>query len=670
MHTFFINTSERVNVSRHELLFDNLVSSNRIRSFNYKLDDLNACAEKISETITRDDSITEVYNIIVYVEISKRNEDALAAETVASLQIEETLFSRLYDLGRKPNQALILFGENFTRDAEYGRGNEYRKNVRSAIWSKFPLPELDETRKLLKKVRESFSEITEDNINEYKIAVRTVLTENYSGDSSLKSESDFVISTLYQVAESVRNDDLDKVDLLDELFIALTNQKENVQLPVTVEKVKYAHVRLEDSDFNVQNRTEYRILLYAFYCAISESIILCEALPDVGEDVESGVTLGVDTIPEINWKVLSRELKDKKVILEKELEQIELSDDKFPMFNSALLSEENIISLSFDTPKLITDVKAHRGLTVAQLQSAVNSTLDEIEEKNRDNEKKVTNFITKVTDSFSSAKDTKMKNVRYKNEEEFIENDQLTEAFITKEIDKADSRIAAHKRLSMAATHIDEILEETRIRTDYYFECLKKGLLVYIIGVLFTLCFAIPYAIIQQSLFNEIHGWVFFVVSLAIVIVAYSIGYIAFRRIYKSRIIKELGILCDKFAATQVEKQKCLEEYARLIRSDIPLSFCLTLYQNEFKAFIKNKGKIPEYITYHTKLLDKYLRYIGNLLNELDIANLAKESEPIGEYSSKIAIDRDKYQNNTVYSLFDESVVDSLFIKSDEGGNQ
>ena len=140
MHTFFINTSEHVNISRHELLFDNLVSNNRIRTFDYKLNDLNACAEKISETITRDENITEVYNVIVYVEISERNENALAAETVASLQIEETLFSKLYDLGRKPNQALILFGENFTRDAEYGHGNEYRKNVRSAIWNMFPLP--------------------------------------------------------------------------------------------------------------------------------------------------------------------------------------------------------------------------------------------------------------------------------------------------------------------------------------------------------------------------------------------------------------------------------------------------------------------------------------------------------------------------------------------------
>ncbi len=670
MHTFFINTSEHVNISRHELLFDNLVSNNRLRTFDYKLNELNACAEKISETITRDENITEIYNVIVYVEISERNEDALAAETVASLQIEETLFSKLYDLGRKPNQALILFGENFTRDAEYGHGNEYRKNVRSAIWNMFPLPKLDKTRKLLKKIRSDFSEITKDNINEYKITVWTALTEGCSENSLLQSENDFVVATLYEMAESIQNEDLDSVDLMDELFNALTNQKEHVQLQVTAEKVKYAYVRLADSDFNVRNRTEYRILLYALYCAISESIVLCETSYDVGEGVESGISLGVDTIPEINWMVLSSELKDKKNILEKELEQIELVEDEFPKFNSELLASENIISLAVDTPKLITEVKAHRGLTATQLQDAVNGTLNEIEEKNRDNEKTVMSFITKVTDSFSVAKDTKMKNVHYTNDEEKIENDQLTDAFIAREIDKADARIAAHKRLSMAATHVDELLEETRIRTDYYFECLKKGLLIYVIGVLFTLAFAVPYAIIQRSLFDVVHGWIFFVVSLAIVVAAYTLGYLVFRRIYKLRIIKELSALCDKFASTQAEKQKCLEEYARLIRSDIPLSFCLTLYQNDFKAFVKSKASIPEYITYHTKLIRKYIRYINNALNELDISNLSKTPDPLGNYTSRIVIERDRFQNNTVYSLVDERMVDELFDMGDEGGNQ
>lgn len=670
MHTFFINTSEHVSISRHELLFDNLVSNNQIRTFDYKLDDLYACAEKISETITRDENITEIYNIIVYVEISERNEEALAAETVASLQIEETLFSKLYDLGRKPNQALILFGENFTRDAEYGHGNQYRKNVRSSIWNMFPLPNLDKTRKILKKIRSDFPKITKDNLDEYKHAVWKNLTEGCSEPSLLQSKNEFVIATLYEMAESIQNEDMDSVDLLNELFNALTNQKNHVRLQVTTEEVKYAYVRLEDSDFNVRNRTEYRILLYVLYCAISESIILCEASYDVGKDIESDITLGIDTIPKIKWDILSSELKDKKNILEKESEQIGFCEDEFPKFNSELLASANNVSLATDSPKLITVVKAHSGLTVTQLQDAVNDTLNEIDEKNRDNEKIVMNFITKVTDSFSVAKDAKMKNVKYKKDEEKIKNVQLTETFIAGEIDKADARIAAHNRLSMAATHVDEMLEDTRIRTDYYFECLKKGLLIYVIGVLFTLVFAIPYAIIQSSLFEVVHGWIFFVVSLVIVIAAYTLGYLLFRLIYKSRIIRELGALCDKFSTTQNEKQECLEEYVRLIRIDIPLSFCLTLYQNEFKAFIKRKALIPEYITYHTKLINNYIRYINNTLNELDISNLSQEPDSLGDYTSKIVVEKDKFRNNTVYSLVDETRVSELFDMGDEGGNQ
>ncbi len=306
-------------------------------------------------------------------------------------------------------------------------------------------------------------------------------------------------------------------------------------------------------------------------------------------------------------------------------------------------------------------------MTALQLQDAVNSVLIEIEGKNLDNEKRVLNYTTKVTDCFNAAKDSKMLGSKYRNDEKYIENDQLTEAFIKKELDRADARIAAHKRLSMAATHIDEILEETRIRTEYYFDCLKKGSLIYIIGILFTLSFAVPYAIVQKQLFNVIHGWLFYSVSIALFLLSFSLGYVTFRRIFKSRIIKEIHMLCDKFASTQIEKQRCLEEYARLIRSDIPLSFCLTLYQNEFRTYLKRKKFIPEFITYHTKMLGKYIRYIDNVLNELAITGLSKEPELIGKYSSKIVLDKDRFQNNTVYSLIDESIANSLFDMGDKG---
>ena len=670
MHTFFINTSNNVNVSRHEQLFDNLVSRNNIRVFKYDLDELNACAEKISETITRDNTMAEIYNIIVYVEISERNEHALAAEKVASLQIEETLFSRLYDLGRKPNQALILFGENFTRDAEYGLGNEYRKNVRNALWEMFPLPKLDKAKKILKNIKKDYPTITKDNLNEYKVAVWTSLTQDCLENSLLHSENDFVVATLYELAESIRDENADEVDLLDELYNALTNEKEHVQLQVTAEKVLYAHVRLADSDFNAKNRTEYRILLYVYYCAVTGSIKLCKADPEVGEGVDAGTTLGIDTIPDINWDAFSTSIKEKKSIFEHELEQIELSDEEFPMFNDALLNEKSIVALSSDTPKLITEVKAHRGLTVSQLQEAVNGTLNEIEEKNDENAKTISNFITKVTDSFSAVKDAKMKNVKYKKDEDFIENVQLTRDFIRDAIDSADSRIASHKRLSMAATHVDELVKETRIRTDYYFDCMKKGSLLYVIAVIFTLLFAIPYALIQRDVFNVFHGWIFYVSTIAAVISAFSVGYFIFKQIYKSRILKELGYLCDRFAVTQKEKQDCLEKYATLIQNDIPLSFCLTLYDNEFKEYVARKESIPEFITYHTKLLRNYIQYINNISNELDIAHIGTEPEPIGEYTSIIAIERDKYQNNTVYALVDDRTIEEYYSFETEGGNR
>lgn len=668
MHTFFINTSNNIDAARHSQLFDNLASINKIKILNYKLEALEACAEQISEEITRDENLSENYNIIVYVEIPERNEHALAAEKVASLQIEEMLFAALYAYGRKPNQALILFGENFDRYKQYGIGNEYQKNVRMSLWQMFPLPDEKTSRKILKSVRKIFPTITGENINEYKFAVWSELTKDCEEDSLLKSESDFVMATIYEMAESIQNEDLDTVNLLDELYNAMTNQKEHVQKQVTAKKVKYAHVRLTDSDFHAKNRTEYRILLYAYSCAVSEGIQL---IGDVGENDEvfgDDIAIGAATIPDIEWEEFSSLLKEKKYILEKELDQIELVEESFPKFNESLIKDMTIIALPAEMPKLFVEVKAHRGLTVNKLRSAVESTIDEIEEKNQKNQSEIEKYITMVTDSFSSSKDDKMRSVTYRMDDTAIKNDKLTKDYIEENLDAVDGRIAARKRLSMSATHIDDILKEARIRTEYCFDCLKKSALIYILGTIFTLLFAIPYAIVQRTIFDVVHGWLFYVLTLASVIAVYTLAYRIFVRSYKKRIIKELGYLCDKFVVTQKEKQQCLEEYFELIRHDIPLSFVLKLYSIEFEQYILRKNSIPEYITYHTKLIRQYIKYILNTLSELDIVNIGSDPDAITEYSAVLAIDRDKYQNNTLYSIVDDRVIQQCFKSNVNGG--
>lgn len=669
MHTFFINTSDKINISRHSALFDSLMSKNIIKIFNYKLSDLNACAEEIAGIITRNDNISEIYNIIVYLEIQGRNEDALAAEKVASIQIEEVLFSRLYSLGRKPNEALILFGENFTRGAEYGYGLLYKNNVRNAIWNMFPISDIDSTRQIFKKIKQQYSTVTENNLNDYKKAVWKEFTANCSENSILQSESNFVMSTLYEMAESIKNDDVDEINFSEELYVALTNQKEHVQISGSASTVKYAHVRITDSDFHARNRTEYRILMYVYFCAVDESLQTQEFAAYRGKAAYSDDAIGFDTIPEINWEFLASELKYKKNILREEQSLIDCNSESFPMFNSELFQEKQILTISDEMPKLIVDMKTDKGMTVSKLKSSVDNTISNIEEKNRTNEQNILNYVAKITEQFNVSKDAQMSNIAYKDKGKNVESVQRNKEYIDGELDRVDSVIASRRRLSMSATHIDEILKETKTRTDYYFDCLKKGMLVYVMGVIFTLIFAVPYAIIQKSVFTVVHGWLFYIASLAVIIGAYTAGYIIFRQKYKSRIIKVLGILCDKFTVTQKEKKECLDNYVELIGRDIPLSFCLMRYKDEFNEFAERKKTIPEYGTYHAKHLEHYIRYIDNILNELDIAGMGKEPEAVLEYTSKLAIDKDVYRNNTVYSLVDVNTRNKIF-ESKERGEQ
>ena len=173
MHTFFVNTSDRIDVSHHEILFDNLRANNGMFNLHYSIDNLSDCVEEISKLITRNRDITEEYNIIVYVEVEEKNEAAFAKERVLYLRICEELFAGLYKRGRKAKQALILFGENFDRNAGYRPGKTFTTTVREKLWEVFPVPDISEAMQVLDALRVRFPNVTESELYEYQDAFCT-----------------------------------------------------------------------------------------------------------------------------------------------------------------------------------------------------------------------------------------------------------------------------------------------------------------------------------------------------------------------------------------------------------------------------------------------------------------------------------------------------------------
>ena len=646
---------------RYKEFFDSLMAGDRIRVYEANLDELNECAEKIAAEITHEDNLGEEYNIIVYIDFEERNEDALAKESVASLVIEENLFFRLYELGRRPRGAMILFGENFTRGAEYGNGTDAVNNIAAALWEIMPLPSLPKAREILKEKQEAYRQnlnAGEGILEQYKEKAIEELTENEEEGTLLKSEHPYVYETLRVFAETaLKNEDLDSLDLYGTLLQDLENQRVHVQTQVTDDRVKYAHVRLKDSDFNAQSKSTIRIVLFVYACAAEETFRLIE---DIDNGNENNV-LGSDTIPEINWDFFASEMRERKQILEDELNEIEPIAEQFPAFDKASVAAGINLNNS-RTPELTVSVRVRNRMTMAKLEKAVNDTMEEIEEKSNENDDRIKKHITMLTAEFNKDKDTLMGNMKYKSSET-IENDQLTEDYLQREIDTTDGIIAAHSRLSGESGFVADLIVEARKKTSYCFDCVRRGWLVLWFGVLFTLLFAIPYALIEKSIFQTKRGRITYVVIIAGVIFVYFLAYMLFKHRFKRKILRVLNRLAESFSDTQKEKKQCLENYVQLIKKDIPIAFCLKRYKNEFDAYVCKKNVIPNYVTYHKRALEEYIQFVNNVIIDTDIKGkgTGSYSAMSGGIGSHIVLEKNKYENNSVYVFLSERNIDSYF---------
>lgn len=647
MHTIFVNTSSNVDMAAHGPLFDDLISSNELIVFNYKLDALDACAEEIARLITRYDEITEEFNVIVYVEVDGTHEAAFAAETAVSIVVRGTLLAGLYKLGRKANNALIIFGENFKRGKRIISEDAYRR----ALWALFPLPEPGEALEIISKVNDnspSFEGKNMDETEKYKDAVSEALISGNDDNALLKFNRGYVSGAVRQMAAIfAQRGTFDSESLLDCLDEAVMIREEDngVEKSITTERPRYAHIRIHDSDFHASCRTEYRILLYIRKYVLDSRDCDGKSKADGFENTERISSFGTNErtyigeyeIPDIDCGSLSSTLKKKLGEFNETMRAIAASCEEGTFPKYTFDTKEHVIDLSIERPELSAKAKAHKGLKIAQLRRAVNATLKDIEEKSNNDKNAIKSFITKLLSAFNKERDalieSKRDDIMPGNSDETFENDDIAEAYIAQKIDEVDSRIADRERCLMPDARIDEVLKETEIRTDYYFDCLEKGKLIYIIGVAFVLLLAVPYAIIQHSLFATVHGWLFYGISLAVFAAAYSVGYLIFAMTIKSKIVKAIEALCDEFYLIQNEKEACLRQCISLIETDIPMSFLLNQYQNEFRAYKKKKEDDAVRSTYSLGILKKYIEYISSTLQNLDINRMKSTDDSDTDYS-------------------------------------
>ncbi|MBR6044443.1 MAG: hypothetical protein IKP47_02290 [Ruminococcus sp.] len=661
MYTIFINTAGSPDTTKHRRLWNELIEEKKLFVFNCGVKEFDSAADSISSLISRDPDISEVYNLIVYIKLTGRNEDAVAMERVMALYVEETLLHALYKRGRRANRVLLVFGEDFDRGREYSGGEHLKRRVYSKIWDSFPLPPVRDAAEIIARVRSKYADLSGEKVYDYREEVWEAVTVDE--DCFLGKDSKLIKGSVMQMAESVKNlTDIRKADLEKELFNALCDQREGWQANIVSSGIESAHIRLTDSEVHTENRTELTLMLFVYRCAAAEDIILDR---DPKEDHAGGdeLSIGAASVGTLDFEYLSSCFKDKQAELTMIRNSISAADDPtFPKFNDGLKTEKHIIKLEEEPPELKEKISISKAFSVRGLRKLVDSTLASIEEKDRENGERLNEYITNVTDKFNRDKDTSFKKTEYKNTEETTGNDELYLAKIRKLSDETAAELASKGRLSADASKLGDRLIRAKVRIDYLFECLRGRALVFVMLGIVLFCFAAPYAALRTSILDTTKGVVFYVVTLAGAAAVYMLGYFLFVHKFKKLITAEIKRLCDIFCELQKERVECLEAYNKLLSRDIPLSFLLRRYLDEYTGHIEHKKLRATQKTYHLRELDGYISYLDELLDGTDIRLLTPDREHYGNNLPQLIIEQDVCKNNLIYSVIPREQIDSCFI--------
>ncbi len=664
MFTVFINTQPKLNINRHAPLLDALRGAGKLLVLECTMRDLQGCAAQLADTISWDERYDEEYNLITYIEIEERNEEAIAKEHILQLQIEENLYTTLYELGRKPKNALILFGENFRRGREYSPGEGFEKRVRQAFWDMFPVPAPEKARELLKLTRTEYPELGEKEFEEVFI---DALLRNQSGESPLVrngrgdngSIGRFTRNTLVELADTVRTADWQEVDFLDVLYIAVNNQREYGWKDMVGDESLCAYIRLLDSDVNAVSRSIWHVLLYVCLSAAQDKLRT--------QNNDDQVTLPAkETVPGIEWTEVCKALSQSAYVLENEQRCLEGRQESFPRFISPELNSSTLYGAKL--PELPHNLRLRVGMRAGKLQAAANGMMAEIREKTLESDRAIRSFVTRLTDNFNNDKDRLMGGLSYKNEVEQIGNENLAESFIDRERSEADVRIIRKRQLSAAAADIEEVLKLAKKRIDYCFSCMyaKRSLAAAL--AVFMALFAGPYLAVSRDIWDTDTGWLYFAATVLLAGLAFALGSLFFSLHCRRRIIAELTALSNAFARIQKEKAVLMEEYEKLIRQDIPKSYCLALYEKEFRAFLDRRKADTTYMTYHRNALRHYSKFVNDSLSELGLQSMAGYSSVSARYESRLVLHKDLRQNDSVYCMVPEDRLEKCFIFREGAG--
>ncbi len=175
MHTFFINTSQK-ELNEYDILFDVHYENKALVSMNYPMSDwydenkgYKACVNHMSEMIEGYVELGNAFNLIIYIDLpenkayssiprdafhdKEREECCRAMHILFTHVINESILKELEDSGRRPQNVLIMFGEEkkFT-DFSVAPHDPGRPGIMKWVLNFIGLPDEDAVEKIARAV--------------------------------------------------------------------------------------------------------------------------------------------------------------------------------------------------------------------------------------------------------------------------------------------------------------------------------------------------------------------------------------------------------------------------------------------------------------------------------------------------------------------------------------
>lgn len=287
MHTFFINTSKK-ELNEYDVLFDIHYEKKTLVSMECPMSDwydsdkgYMACVKQMSDMIDGYVELNNTFNIIIYIDLSEnkayssiqrdafhdkdRDECCRAMHILFTHVVSESIVDELVNSGRRPQNVLIMFGEEKCfMDFNVAANDANRQSIMRNLFSFIGLPRNDVIEATAKKVAAT------DAPNKVKV-FNDELSKSY-GDELVPGIRDRYNVDLQLWCDAIINEaNIHKAN--EELFerINVINKVESDRIGVDIVSCPYDFYACKVNK-SILALSQLNIALYLLKCVESESI--------------------------------------------------------------------------------------------------------------------------------------------------------------------------------------------------------------------------------------------------------------------------------------------------------------------------------------------------------------------------------------------------------------